>query len=109
MEGNNLLTCPFFCNIRNLFRHYELRLRFCFVVVLLHSILIEFLFIHSVVLSAECSCDRPRTDEFVLRAYYAGPSGVEEPSAGIFYQKYLAHRKQSPQELQYDTPHLTQI
>lgn len=56
-------------------------------------------------LSAECSCDRPRTDEFVLRAYYAGPSGVEEPSAGIFYQKYLAHRQASPQELQYATPH----
>lgn len=37
---------------------------------------------------------RPRTDEFVLRAYYAGPSGVDEPAAGIFYQKYLAQRQQ---------------
>jgi len=42
----------------------------------------------------------PRTDEFVLRAYYAGPSGWEEPSAGIFYQKYLAHRQAFPPELQ---------
>lgn len=46
---------------------------------------------------------RPRTDEFVLRAYYSGPNGVEEPSAGIFYQKYLAHLQATAPKLQKST------